>query len=85
MIADPLFAGATHETVAEASWAVAAWPVGATGVPATIEFVAADCGPVPRAFTAAILNVYVVPFVRPVTVWVLPLPNVCGAWAVEPT
>lgn len=32
---------------------------------------AADCAPMPRAFLAATLNVYVVPFVSPVTTWVV--------------
>ena len=43
---------------------------------------AADCGPVPTAFTAATLNVYVVSLVRPVTVYEPPVPGgVIGAWA----
>jgi hypothetical protein len=46
-----------------------------------------DCGPVPAAFVAEILNVYVVPLVRPVTVTVVaggePETTV-AAWAVVP-
>jgi hypothetical protein len=47
---------------------------------------ATDCGPVPLAFLAATVNVYVVPLVRPVTVWVVAAElNVCAGCATEPT
>src|SRR5918999_1635803 len=35
-------------------------------------FEGADCGPAPTAFFAATRNVYVAPFVRPVTTWLVP-------------
>jgi hypothetical protein len=41
---------------------------------------------VPTAFVAATVNVYVVPFWRPVTVKpVAVLPVLTGVWALEPT
>ena len=43
-------------------------PVGAAGAPTVTAPDATDCGPVPLAFLAATLNVYVVPFVSPVIV-----------------
>jgi len=46
---------------------------------------AADCGPVPLVFFAATLNVYVVPFVNPVTVCdVAAELNVRAVCAVDP-
>ena len=48
---------------------VPATPVGVPGVVnGVIAFVTSDHAPVPAAFTAATLNVYPVPLVRPVTV-----------------
>ena len=47
------------------------------GVTGLVTF---DIGPVPTAFVAATLNRYVVPFVSPVTVWVVAVElNDCGA------
>jgi hypothetical protein len=49
---------------------------------------APDAGPVPPPFVAATVNVYAVPFVRPVTLALVaggePV-TVVGVWAVEPT
>jgi hypothetical protein len=46
---------------------------------------ATDCGPVPLAFLAATVNVYVVPLVRPVTVCVVAAElNVLTGCATEP-
>ena len=45
----------------------------------------AEAGPVPARFWAATVNWYVVPGVRPVTVWVVPAPTKEGAvWATAP-
>lgn len=44
-----------------------------------------EFGPVPAAFMAATLKVYVVPLVRPVTVSAVALVlNICGVWGVLP-
>ena len=46
---------------------------------------AAESGPVPTALIAATVNVYAVPFVRPVTVKVVVVEPVrIGVWAVPP-
>jgi len=69
VIALPPSAGAVHVTDAEFGPAVAVTPVGAAGRSAgTIAFDAADAALVPIAFVAVTVNVYDVPFVRPVTV-----------------
>jgi hypothetical protein len=47
----------------------------ATGVTAGSEL---DGGPVPAAFVAATVKVYGVPFVSPVTVYLVTLPTVTG-------
>jgi len=39
------------------------------------EFDALDAGPVPTAFVAVTVNVYDVPLVKPVTVWVVLNPD----------
>jgi hypothetical protein len=65
----PLLAGAVQETEEVVSPAVAATPVGTPGGPTGVtEFDAADAGPTPTLFVAVTVNVYAVPFVRPVTV-----------------
>jgi hypothetical protein len=62
-----VLAGAVHVTVAEPFPAVALTADGAPGVPAgTTGADAADAGPVPTAFFAATVNVYVNPLERPV-------------------
>jgi hypothetical protein len=54
--------------VAEALPGTALTPVGAAGTPAGVTGPdAADAAPVPPAFEALTVNVYVVPLVRPVT------------------
>ncbi len=85
MIADPLFAGAVHDTTADPFPGTAVTPVGATGAPTVTAPDATDCGPVPLAFLAATVNVYVVALVNPVTVWVVAVElNVCAGCATEP-
>jgi hypothetical protein len=86
VIDDPLFAGAVHDTTADPLPGTADTFVGASGAPTVTVPDAADCGPVPLAFLAATLNVYVVPLVNPVTVWVVAVElNVCAVCAVVPT
>ena len=69
MAEPPLKAGAVHETsIPVVLSAIARTLVGAFG---TVRGVYADevpALPVPARFTAEILNVYIVPFVSPVTV-----------------
>jgi hypothetical protein len=66
--APPSLAGAVKSTVACALPGDAMPIVGAPGTVAGVApFDAADAGPVPIAFVAVTLNVYVVPFTRPVT------------------
>ena len=58
VIPPPVFAGAVHDTVAEALPAVAVTPVGAPGTVAGVtEFDAVDGGLVPTEFVAVTLNV----------------------------
>jgi len=66
----PSFAGAVHETTAEALPATADTPVGAPGSPATgvTADEAVDGVLVPMALVAVTVNVYGVPLVRPLTV-----------------
>jgi hypothetical protein len=60
-------------TTADASPAAALTEVGADGTPAgTTAALGAEAGPVPTALVAVTVNVYAVPFVRPVTVHVNP-------------
>jgi hypothetical protein len=72
MALPPLLAGAVQLTVAEALAAVAVTAVGAPGtdpLPAGVTGLdGAEAGPSFRLFWAITVNVYVVPFVRPVTV-----------------
>ena len=71
MIAEPLFAGATHDTDADAFFFTAVGAPGATGAPTITGALATPFAPVPIPFFAATRNVYVVPFVRPVTTCVV--------------
>ena len=65
----PLFDGAAHVTTACAFPACAETSVGAPGRPKGVTAVAALLSaPSPTAFVAYTLNVYAVPFARPVTV-----------------
>ena len=85
MIAEPLVAGATHDTDADAFPADAVGGAGATGVPTITAPLAVPWAPVPFAFFAATLNVYVVPLVRPVTTWVMAVElNVVDGCAIAP-
>lgn len=73
MIAEPpLLDGAVHDTLA---WPSPAVPVTAVGAPGTVAGVTADDAddavPVPAALVAVTVNVYAVPFVKPVTVAVV--------------
>ena len=70
MIAAPPFAaGAVQLSATCRSPAV---PANAVGAPGTVIGVTgadgSDCGPVPAALTAATLNVYAVPLVKPLNV-----------------
>ena len=87
VIGEPLFDdGAVQLTVALPVPAFALTFVGAVGAPAVVAFDAGDAGPVPTTFLAATLNVYVVPFVKPVMVWVVAVElNVTGGCGVVPT
>jgi hypothetical protein len=85
----PVLVGAVQLTVAARLPAVAVTPVGAPGnVLGVTAFDGADAGPVPVALVAETVKVYVVPFVKPVTVvdvaGGVPL-TVTGVFAVEPT
>jgi hypothetical protein len=76
MIAEPPFEpGALKVTVAWAFPGVAVTAVGAPGMVAPLggadgvaAFDGAEAGPVPTAFVAVTVNVYLTPFVKPVTV-----------------
>jgi hypothetical protein len=60
--------GADHDTVAEESPNTPDTEVGAPGtVAGTTEVEAVDAEPAPALFMAVTVNVYEVPFVRPVT------------------
>jgi hypothetical protein len=66
--APPSFDGGENAIVACAFPGVAVPMRGAPGTVAGVTlFDAADAGPVPRALVAVTLNVYAVPFVRPIT------------------
>ena len=59
-------------------------PVGTPGTAAGVtELDAADGDPVPIEFVAVTVNVYAVPFVKPVIVAFVPV-AVVGGWAVDP-
>jgi hypothetical protein len=79
--------GAIHVTVAELLPRTAVTDVGAPGNVAGITDVdETESAPVPTAFTAATLNVYDVPFVRPVTSCDTAVPiNTTDVCAVLPT
>jgi hypothetical protein len=65
----PLLAGAVKATVACVSPGVATPMTGAPGIVAGVTLLdAAEAAPVPMALMAVTVNVYAVPFVRPVTV-----------------
>jgi len=70
VIAEPPFdTGAVNEIVACPLPATAVTPVGVFGtVAGTTELLVADAILVPKEFVAVTVNVYVVPFVRPVIV-----------------
>lgn len=73
MIAEPpVLDGAVHDTDACAFPGVALTPVGAPGTVVGVTAEDADeADPVPTALVAVTVNVYAVPFVRPVTVAVV--------------
>ena len=74
LMALPFEAGAVHPRVADLLPAVAVKPVGAPGTVAGVNAPeAADGDPVPATLIAATVNVYAVPFVRPVTDAVVPV------------
>jgi hypothetical protein len=67
--------GAVHDTVAAPSEALATTFVGAAGAVGAVGvtlFDAADSGPLPTAFVAMTVKVYVVPSVSPVIVVLVP-------------
>ena len=66
-------------------------PVTPVGAPGTVGgagvtgFDSTDSGPGPEPLTASTVNVYVVPFWRPVSVYVVAvLPVLIGVWATPP-
>jgi hypothetical protein len=90
VIGRPPLGGAAQVTVAEPSPAVAVTPVGAPGTVGPVgvtEFEGSEGAPVPTALVAVTVNVYAVPFVRPVTVVLVaggdPV-TVFGVCAVDP-
>ena len=89
IVAPPLDPGAVHATVTDVALATVAVPiVGAPGTVADVtELDAVDKPDVPAEFVAVVVNVYGVPFVKPVTthepdapvtVQVLVTPETCG-------
>ena len=85
VIAEPLEAGAVHETVADALPATAEIPVGMPGtVIGVTDDEAEESEELPTLFVAFTLNVTAVPFVRPVTVVVRTFPTVTGVPADNP-
>ncbi len=65
----PSDCGGVHDTTADASPGLAETAVGGSGrVAGTTGVDEVDTGPVPTAFVAVTVNVYAVPFVKPVTV-----------------
>ena len=69
MAEPPVFVGAVHERETCALPAVGVRPVGGSGtVIGVVLFEAADAAPIPTELVAVTVNVYDVPFVRPVTV-----------------
>ena len=86
MTGEPLaLAGAVQDTVAAWLPAIAAGEPGDVGAPTVVRTVVA-VGPRPRLLMAATRNVYVVPLVRPTTVWVVAVElNVWAGFATAPT
>ena len=76
ILAPPLLAGAVHDTVAEPFEATADTPVGAPGTTAAgvTDAEALDAALLPTLLLALTVNVYPVPFERPVTKQFLALP-----------
>jgi hypothetical protein len=68
----PLLPGALHVNVAARSPAVATKVCGAVAVAAGTAVTAAVIALSPMELVAAIRNISVTPFVKPVTVWVFP-------------
>jgi hypothetical protein len=86
MIGAPPFAGSVQLRVADRTPAAAITFVGALGTVAGVTVVeAADAAPVPTALTAATVNVYAVPLMRPETVAIRALPTVTAVPAAAPT
>jgi hypothetical protein len=72
MVAPPVAVGEVQLAVACAFPAVAVTLVGGPGGPTGVTlFDAAEAAPVPTLLIAATVNVYAVPLVRAVTVWVV--------------
>ena len=89
IVAPPLDAGVVHATDTDVVLATVAVPI--VGAPGTVtgvtELDAVDALDVPAEFVAVVVNVYAVPFVKPVTahepdapvtVQVLVTPETCG-------
>jgi len=71
-MADPLLAGAVHDTAASVSPGVAVTDVGTPGDPAGVVAAdARDAEEVPLELVAVTVNVYAVPFVSPVIAWLV--------------
>ena len=89
MALPPSLSGAVQETEAEASPAVAVTPVGAPGTVAgafgVTLFDGAEAALLPTAFVAITVNVYVVPFVRPVSVADVPVTVALAPTGLEDT
>ena len=69
-----MLAGAVNDTVARESPRIALAPVGTPGTVAGVTAVeAAEAVPVPIALVAVTVKVYEVPFVRPVTMQLVPV------------
>ena len=70
IVAPPLDAGVVQFTVTDVALATATAPI--VGAPGTVTGViaadATDATDVPAVFVAVVLNVYAVPFVKPVTI-----------------
>ena len=63
-----------HVTVAREGPGSADTVAGAVGVPTVTEGLRPDRGRLPAAFPATTVNRYAVPFVSPVTAWVVAVP-----------
>jgi hypothetical protein len=81
-----LSAGVAHDTDADPFPDTAVGAAGPAGAPTVTAALPALWGPLPFAFLAATRNVYVVPFVSPLTVWVVAVDaNVRAGCATVPT